>query len=283
VLKLEGGGRKTGLKGGCSVNIVVVIKQTPDTETVIRIRPDKSQIVTSDIKWIINPYDEFAIEAGLRLREKHGGKVTVISYGPQRVIDALRTALAMGADEAVLIDDAEMKRADFLRVTEALAAAAGQMNPDIILIGSRSVDYDQGQRGAILAQRLGWPHVALAVSMECNGTSVVVERPIEGGKVTIEVPLPALVTFGGSHAVWNPRYASLPGIMKAKKKPLSIKKLPDLGLDPADFTPEKARIRIISMEMPPVRKAGKIVNGGLETEGKAKELAKFLREEAKVI
>ena len=265
------------------MNIVVVIKQTPDTETVIRIRPDKSQIVTSDIKWIINPYDEFAIEAGLRLREKHGGKVTVISYGPQRVIDALRTALAMGADEAVLIDDAEMKRADFLRVTEALAAAAGQMNPDIILIGSRSVDYDQGQRGAILAQRLGWPHVALAVSMECNGTSVVVERPIEGGKVTIEVPLPALVTFGGSHAVWNPRYASLPGIMKAKKKPLSIKKLPDLGLDPADFTPEKARIRIISMEMPPVRKAGKIVNGGLETEGKAKELAKFLREEAKVI
>lgn len=265
------------------MKIVVVIKQTPDTETVIRIAPSNNQIVTSDVKWIINPYDEFAIEAALRLKEKHGGTVTVISYGSQRVVEAIRTALAMGADDAVLIDDPDMKRADFLQVTEALAAAVREMNPDIVLIGSRSVDYDQGQRGAILAQKLGWPHVALAVALECDGTKVTVERPIEGGKVTIEVPLPALVTFGGSHAVWNPRYASLPGIMKAKKKPLSIKKLPDLGLDPADFTPEKARIRIISMEMPPVRKAGKIVNGGLETEGKAKELARFLREEAKVI
>jgi len=265
------------------VNIVVIIKQTPDTETVIRIRPDKSQIVTSEIKWIINPYDEFAIEAGLRLKEKHGGKVTVISYGPQRVIDALRTALAMGADEAVLVDDTEMKRADFLRVTEALAAAAGQLSPDIILIGSRTVDYDQGQRGAILAEKLGWPHVALAVSLESDGTTVTVDRPIEGGKVTIESLLPTVVTFGGSHALWNPRYASLPGIMKAKKKPLAIKKLVDLGMDPADFAPEKARIRITSLELPPQRKPGKIVDGGLDTGEKAKELVKLLREEARVI
>jgi electron transfer flavoprotein beta subunit len=265
------------------VKIVVVLKQTPDTETVIRIAPGNNQIVTSDIKWIINPYDEFAIEAGLRLKEKHGGTVTVISYGPQRVVEALRTALAMGADDAVLIDDPDMKRADFLQVTEALAAAVREKDPDIILIGSRSVDYDQGQRGAILAQKLGWPHVALAVSLESDGTVVIVERPIEGGKVTIEMPMPALVTFGGSHAVWNPRYASLPGIMKAKKKPLAIKKLPDLGLDPSDFVPEKARIRIISMEMPPARKPGKMVNGGLDAGEKAKELVKFLREEAKVI
>ena len=223
------------------MNIVVVIKQTPDTETVIRIAPSNSQIETSDIKWIINPYDEFALEAALRLKEKHGGTVTVLSYGSHRVIEALRTALAMGADEAMLIDDPDMKRADFLQVTEALAAAARQKNPDIILIGSRSVDYDQGQRGAILAQRLGWPHVALAVALESSETSLTVERPIEGGKVTIEVPLPALVTFGGSHAVWNPRYASLPGIMKAKKKPLALKKLPDLGLDPVGFCPRKSQ------------------------------------------
>ncbi|MHC1727192.1 MAG: electron transfer flavoprotein subunit beta [Syntrophobacteraceae bacterium] len=265
------------------MNIVVVIKQTPDTETVIRIASNNRQIVTSDIKWIINPYDEFAIEAALRLREKHGGTVTIMSYGPQRVTEALRTALAMGADDAVLIDDAEMKGADFLRVTNALAAAAKEKSPDIILIGSRSVDYDQGQRGAILAERLGWPHLALAVSLESDGTKVVVDRPIEGGKVTLESPLPALVTFGGSHAVWNPRYASLPGIMKAKKKPLVFKKLADLGLDPADFTPDKARIRITSLELPPQRKAGKIIDGGMDTEGKAKELVKLLREEARVI
>jgi len=265
------------------MNIVVVLKQTPDTETVIRIAPDKSQIVTSDVKWIINPYDEFAIEAALRLKEKHGGTVAVISYGPQRVVEALRTALAMGCDEAVLVDDADMKGADFLQVCEALAAATREKNPDIILIGSRAVDYDQGQRGAIIAQKLGWPHVALAVSMECDGTSVTVERPIEGGKVTIAVPLPALVTFGASHAVWNPRYASLPGIMKAKKKPLAMKKLPDLGLDPADFAAEKAKIRITSMELPPQRKPGKIVDGGLDIEEKARELVKLLREEARVI
>jgi electron transfer flavoprotein beta subunit len=269
--------------GGWFVKIVVVIKQTPDTETVIRIAPSNNQIVTSDIKWIINPYDEFAIEGALRLKEKHGGNVTVISYGSQRVVEALRTALAMGVDDAVLIDDPEMKRADFLQVTEALLAAAKEKDPDIILIGSRSVDYDQGQRGAILAEKLGWPHAALAVSLESTDTSVIVDRPIEGGRVTMELPLPALVTFGGSHAVWNPRYASLPGIMKAKKKPLLVKKLADLGLNPADFGPEKVRIRITSMEMPPARKPGKIVNGGLEPGEKAKELVKLLREEARVI
>ena len=158
------------------------LKTDPDTETVIRIAPDKSQIVTTDIKWIINPYDEFAIEAALRLKEKHGGTVTVISYGPQRVVEALRTALAMGADDAVLIDDAEMKGADFLQVTEALAAAAREKNPDIILIGSRSVDYDQGQSGAILAEKLGWPHLALAVSLESDGTSVIVDTADRGWK-----------------------------------------------------------------------------------------------------
>lgn len=265
------------------MNIVVVIKQTPDTETVIRIAPNSRQIVTSDIKWIINPYDEFAIEAALRLKEKHGGTVTVISYGPQRVVEALRTALAMGCDDAVLIDDPEMKSADFLRVTRALAAAAKEKNPDIILIGSRSVDYDQGQRGAILAEMLQLPHLALAVSLESDGAKVTIDRPIEGGKVTLEAPLPALVTLGGSHAVWNPRYASLPGIMKAKKKPLAMKKLQELGLDQADFAPDKVRIRITSIELPPARKAGKIIDGGLDSEGKARELVKLLREEARVI
>lgn len=265
------------------MNIVVIIKQTPDTETVIRLSPDHSRIVTSDIKWIINPYDEFAIEAALRLKEKNGGTVTVISFGAQRVVEALRTALAMGADDAVLIDDPRMKDADFLRVTRALVAAAKEKNPDIICIGSRTVDYDQGQRGAILAEMLGWPHLALAVTVESDGKDVTVDRPIEGGKVTLKAPLPALVTFGGSHAVWNPRYASLPGIMKAKKKPLAVKTLTDLGLDPADFSPEKARIRITSLELPPQRKAGKIIDGGLDTIGKARELVKLLREEARVI
>lgn len=264
------------------MNIVVILKQTPDTESVIRLTDDKKAIVTRDLKWIINPYDEFAIEAALRLKEKHGGKVTVVSYGPPRVVEALRTALAMGADDAIHLDDPALKSVDFLRVTRALSTAVKELSPDIILIGSRAVDYDQGQRGAIVAENLGWPHLALAVSLESDGKTVKIERPIEGGKVTLEASLPALVTIGGSHAIWNPRYASLPGIMKAKKKPLVAKKTADLGLDAALFKPETARIWISTLEMPPQRAPGRIIDGA-STEDKAKGLVKALHEEAKVI
>ncbi|MHC1727905.1 MAG: electron transfer flavoprotein subunit beta [Syntrophobacteraceae bacterium] len=265
------------------MNIVVVIKQTPDTETLIKVSPNGRQIETSGVKWIINPYDEFALEAALRLKQKHGGMITAISCGPQHAVEALRTALALGADDAVLIEDPALKGSDYLQMTRVLAAAVKEKNPDIILVGSRSVDYDQGQRGVMLAEKLGWPHLPLAVTLESDGTRVTIERPIEGGKVTLEATLPVLVTFGGSHAVWNPRYASPLGIVKARKKPIEMKKLVDLGFDPTDFGLAKAKIRITSMESPPQRKPGKIIDGGLDTAGKAKELARLLREEAGVI
>lgn len=265
------------------MNIVVLLKQTPDTESVIRISPDGKSIVTDGLKWIINPYDEFALEAALRLRDKHGGKVTVVSYGSARVVEALRTALAMGADDAVLLDDPALRAADYMRVTRALSAAIQELNPDIILTGSRAIDYDQGQRGAIVAENLGWPHLALAVSIECDGTTVTVERPVEGAKVLLESSLPVLVTLGGSHAIWNPRYASLPGIMKAKKKPIAKKTITDLGLDPSEFSAETARIRITGLEKPQERQAGRIIDGGLDVEGKAAELVRSLHEEAKLI
>lgn len=265
------------------MNIVVLLKQTPDTESVIRIAGDKRSIVTDDLKWIINPYDEFAVEAALRLKEKYGGTVTIVSLGPQRVVESIRTALAMGADKGVLIDDEVFEGSDSLSVAKALAAVVREINPDIVLCGSRAVDYDLGQRGPMVAEILDWPHLGLAVSLESDGAKVTIERPIEGGKVTLEVDLPALVTMGGSHAVWNPRYASLPGIMKAKKKPLDVKKLADLGLDASEVSGDAARIRITSLEPPPERAAGRIIDGGLDTAGKAKELVRALHEEAKVI
>jgi electron transfer flavoprotein beta subunit len=265
------------------VNVVVLLKQTPDTESVIRIAGDGKSIATDDLKWIINPYDEFAVEAALRLKQKHGGTVVIVSWGPQRVVESIRTALAMGADSGVLIDDPAMEGSDGLGVARALAAAVQQLNPDVVLCGSRAVDYDQAQRGAMVAEFLDWPHLALAVAVESDGSKVTVDRPIEGGKVTAEADLPAVVTLGGSHAVWNPRYASLPGIMKAKKKPLAIKKLADLGLDPSDCGAEAAKVRFTSFEMPPDRAAGRIIDGGLDTAGKAKELVRALHEEAKVI
>jgi electron transfer flavoprotein beta subunit len=270
-------------KGGKAVNIVVLLKQTPDTESVIRISSDGKSIVTDDLKWIINPYDEFAVEAALRLKEKHGGTVIIVSWGPQRVVESIRTALAMGADSGVLIDDPALENSDGLGVAKALTAVVQELKPDVILCGSRAVDYDQAQRGAMVAEFLGWPHVALAVALECDGNKVTADRPIEGGKVTVEADLPVLVTLGGSHAVWSPRYASLPGIMKAKKKPLTVKKLADLGVDGSEFGAEAAKIRITSLEMPPERASGRVIDGNLDTVGKARELVRALHEEAKVI
>jgi electron transfer flavoprotein beta subunit len=270
-------------KGGKAVNVVVLLKQTPDTESVIRISSDGGSIVTGDLKWIINPYDEFAVEAALRLKEQHGGTVIIVSWGPQRVVESIRTALAMGADSGILIDDPALESSDALGVAKALAAAVQELKPDVILCGSRAVDYDQAQRGAMVAEFLGWPHVALAVALESDAKKVTVDRPIEGGKMTVEADLPALVTLGGSHAVWNPRYASLPGIMKAKKKPLTVKKLADLGVDDSEYGAEAAKIRITSLEMPPERAPGRIIDGNLDTVGKARELVRALHEEAKVI
>lgn len=207
------------------MNVVVILKQTPDTESVIRIAGDGKSILTNDLKWIINPYDEFAVEAALRLKE---------------------------------------------------------LNPDVVLCGSRAVDYDLAQRGAMVAELLGWPHLALAVSLESDGSKVTAERPIEGGKLTLEADLPALVTLGGSHAVWNPRYASLPGIMKAKKKPLAMKKLADLGVDEAQCSALAAKIQMVSLEMPPQRAAGRLIEGE-DAAAKARELVRALHDEAKVI
>ncbi|MGV8074619.1 MAG: electron transfer flavoprotein subunit beta/FixA family protein [Syntrophobacteraceae bacterium] len=265
------------------MNVVVLLKQTPDTESVIRISGDGKSIATDEIKWIINPYDEFAVEAALRLKQNHGGSVTIISWGPQRVVESIRTALAMGADTGLLIDDPALEGSDNLGVAKALAAAVKEINPDIVLCGTRAVDYDEAQRGPMVAELLGIPHLAFAVAVDSDGSKVTIERPIEGGKVSLEADLPALVTFGGSHAVWNPRYASLPGIMKAKKKPLAVKTLSDLGLDASQCGAQAAKIRITAIELPPQRSAGRIINGGLDTQGKAKELVRALREEAKAI
>jgi len=269
-------------EGEMAVNIVVLLKQTPDTESVIRIAGDNKSVVTDDLKWVLNPYDEYAVEVALRLKEKHGGTVAVLSWGPNRVVEAMRTALAMGADTGVLIDDPALEGADILGVAKALAAATKELNPDIVLCGSRAVDYDLAQRGATVAEFLGWPHIALAVSLESDGSKVTAQRPIEGGTLTIESTLPALVTIGGSQAIWNPRYASLPGIMKAKKKPLAMKKLSDLGLNASECGAQAIKMRMATLEMPPQRAAGRIVDGP-DTASKAKEVVRELHEKVKVI
>jgi electron transfer flavoprotein beta subunit len=263
------------------VDVVVLLKQVPDTETVIKIAADGKSIDTGDIKWVINPYDEYAVEAALRLKDSQGASVTILSLGPQRAVESIRSALAMGADQGVLVDDPATEGSDALGKARALAAALKQMPCDLIFCGHRAVDDDENQVGIMVAELLDIPHLALAVAVEVADGLVKIDRPIEGAKLKLEAKLPALVTFGGAHAVWNPRYASLPGIMKAKKKPLEVKKLADLCLTPDQVGAGAARVAVASLELPVARQAGVMVPG--DTAGKAKELARLLHEEAKII
>jgi electron transfer flavoprotein beta subunit len=264
------------------VNIIVCLKQVPDTETQIKIGSDGVSIATDDVKWIMNPYDEFGVEEALKLKTKFGGEVTVLGLGPKRVTESIRTSLAMGADKGILICDDALEGSDSLAVSKAIAAAIKELEFDLIFAGQRGVDDDLGLVGASVAEILDIPQVSLAVQVDAaeDGKSIKVSRPIEGETLIIETSLPALVTT--QKGLNEPRYASLPGIMKAKKKPLDEKSLSDLGLDAAEFGLGARKIKILELTPPPARGEGKIIEGESPQE-KAAELAKLLHEEAKVI
>lgn len=256
------------------MNIVVCIKQVPDTETQIKVAGDGKSIEVDDIKWIMNPYDEFGVEEALVLQKEKGAEVTVVGVGPTRVTEALRTALAMGADKAVLVEDEDFYGADPTTVAKVLAEAIEPLNPDIIFFGQRAVDDDCGVVGSALAELLGMPQLSVVTKMEVGDDTVTAHRPIEGATLVLEAPMPCVVTT--QKGLNEPRYASLPGIMKAKKKPMDVKSLADLGIERND------NIQITAINPPPARAEGKQVEG--ETgEEIAANLAKMLREEAKVI
>ena len=264
------------------MNIIVCIKQVPDTETQIKIAPDGKTIVTDDIKWVMNPYDEFGVEEALRLKEKFGGEVTVVSLGPKRVTESIRTALAMGADKGIHVSDDALEGSDGLAVARALGAAIKEVEFDLIFTGQRGVDDDMGVVGAAMAEILGIPQLSLIVKVDVGEDvkSVTVNRPVEGATLVIESALPALITV--QKGLNEPRYASLPGIMKAKRKPMAEKSLTDLGLDATQFGGGARKVKILELSPPPTRSGGKIIEG--ETPGeKAAELARLLHEEAKAI
>ena len=264
------------------MNIIACIKQVPDTEAQIKIAPDGKSIVKDGIKWVMNPYDEFGVEEALRIKEKMKGEVTVIGLGPKRVAESIRTALAMGADKGILISDPALEGSDAIATAKALAAAIKGLKYDLIFTGQRGVDDDMGLVGASLAEFLGIPHISIVVKVEVSpdGKTVKVNRPVEGQTLVIESSLPALIT--AQKGLNEPRYASLPGIMKAKKKPLEEKSLSSLGLNPAEFGEAARKLKVLGLAPPPQRKAGKIVAGD-SPQAKAAELARLLHEEAKVI
>lgn len=257
------------------------VKQVPDTEAPIRIRADGSGIDEAGLNLVVNYYDEHGTEAGLRLREQFGGTVTLISVQPERAKEALRTGLAMGGDEAVSIWDPALAGADHLTVAQVLAAAIRTLPHDIVICGKLSTDDNAGVIGAALAEYLDLPQATAIAKLEVDaaGSTALVHREVEGGEEILEVQLPAVLTV--ERNLNEPRYPSLPGIMKAKRKEIKSLTLSALGLDPGHLTQTSRRARLVKLEAPPKRKGGRIVEG--DAEASVTALVAFLKDEAKVL
>jgi electron transfer flavoprotein beta subunit len=259
------------------LKIIVCVKQVPDTETRVKIAPEGNALVEADVNWIVSPFDEFAVEEALRIKEAKGGEVVLVSLGPERVQSALRNGLAMGADSAVHVKDALFEATDTLGTARALAAAIRTLAPfDLVLTGQQGVGGDHSQIPGLLAELLDLPQVTVAVKLEIGEGKASVEREIEGGRETWETSLPAVIS--AQKGMNEPRYASLKGIMAAKKKPIDVKDAAALGLDAGALAP---RTKVVTMELPPARPPVKMIDG--DPEAQAKELLRLLHEEAKVI
>lgn len=257
------------------MDIVVCLKQTFDTEAKIVI-DSSGKIDPAGVNLIINPYDEFAVEEALKLREKFGGQVTLVGVGGERASEALRTALAMGCDEAVLVSDPSLESPDEWAVAKVLAKAVALLPYDIILTGRIAVDDGSAQVAVRVADELNLPSVSSILKLEVEDKKATVTREIDGGTELIEVSLPAV--FTAQKGLNIPRYPSMMGIMKAKKKEIKVLTMADLGISAADI-PKK--MTVVKFSLPQQRKGGVKING--EAADAAKELARILREEAKVI
>ncbi|WP_121611492.1 electron transfer flavoprotein subunit beta/FixA family protein [Mesobacillus foraminis] len=257
------------------MNIYVLMKRTFDTEEKITISGGK--INEDGAEFIINPYDEYAIEEAIQVRDANGGEVTVLSVGTDEAEKQLRTALAMGADKAVLINiEEDAEGGDQFTTAKVISQYLKDKDVDLILAGNVAIDGGSGQVGPRVADALDIPYVTTITKLEINGSSVTVTRDVEGDSEVIETSLPLLVT--AQQGLNEPRYPSLPGIMKAKKKPLDELELDDLDLEEDEV---EAKTKTIEIYLPPKKEAGKVLEGELEAQ--VKELVSLLHSEAKVV
>jgi electron transfer flavoprotein beta subunit len=264
------------------MNIVISIKQVPATEAKIKVAPDGLDIDRTGLTYVVNPYDEFGVEEALRIKERFGqGTVTVITIGPEKAQEALRTCLAIGADKAVHIKDPALEGGDAYATALALSAALKTIPFDVLFFGKQAIDDDNGAVGIHVAELLGLPHVAVVNRLEIDEKArrATAHRQIEGAVEVVEIPLPAVFTC--QKGLNEPRYASLPGIMKAKQKPLAVLTLAELGLKPEEVGRAGAKLSLSRMFPPPERGEGRILTG--EPQTAVAELVRLLREEAKVI
>jgi electron transfer flavoprotein beta subunit len=253
------------------MKVLVAVKRVVDFNVKVRVKADGSGVETANVKMSMNPFDEIAVEEALRLKEAGTAtEVVAVSCGVQACQETLRTALALGADRAILVEtDVELQP---LAVAKLLRAIAQKENPQLVILGKQAIDDDCNQTGQMLAALLGWPQATFASRLKiagaANGKAADVTREVDGGLETISIKLPAVVTT--DLRLNEPRYVTLPNIMKAKKKPLEVLKPDALGVD---VTP---RLRTLKVEEPPKRKAGVKVPD-------AKALVAKLKNEAKVI
>ncbi|MDQ0220126.1 electron transfer flavoprotein subunit beta/FixA family protein [Peribacillus cavernae] len=257
------------------MNIYVLLKRTFDTEEKITLSNGK--INEDGAEFIINPYDEYAVEEAIQVRDAQGGEVTVVSVGTEEAEKQLRTALAMGADKAVLINtEDDIENGDQFTTAKVLAEYLKDKQADLILGGNVAIDGGSGQVGPRVAEILDIPYITTITKLEIDGKNVSVTRDVEGDSEVIETSLPLLVT--AQQGLNEPRYPSLPGIMKAKKKPLEELELDDLDLEEDDV---EAKTKTIEIFLPPKKEAGKVLSG--EINEQVTELVQLLRTEAKVI
>ena len=262
------------------MNIVVCVKQVPDTATRIADRIREGRIDLEGVEWVANPYDEYAVEAALRLKETYGGTVYLVTIGPERAQKALKDMLALGADEAIHIQDPVFENAGRYAIAQALAAAIRKIGDvDLVWTGYRGVDEDHGLVTAFLAEELGWPHLSFVVQVEPDpdAQQVRVKRDVEGGHELLETSLPAVLS---AQEGLNPvRYASLKGIMAANRKTIPVWTAADLGLDAAAIAPPE--FEFVDIEPVPPRPPGRVLDG--PPEEAIRDLVRLLHEEAKVI
>jgi len=258
------------------MKIVACIKYVPDTAIKVKIAPDGKALSLGDVSFVVNPYDEYAVEEALRIKEKSGGEVVVVGAGGEKAGAGIRTCLAMGADSGILVQNGGLENADSFAIGAVLARVCREINPDLILFGKHAIGVDNGQVPSVVAELLDLPQVSVIVKLEILDGKFRAEREIEGAREIVEGSLPAVLT--AQKDLNTPRYASLKGIMAAKKKTIAVRTLDSLGLTPKDLQP---RLSIEEITLPPSRPPGRILSGDVaET---VPELVRLLHEEAKII
>jgi electron transfer flavoprotein beta subunit len=250
------------------MKIIVCVSHVPDTTTKINLGSDTKSIDSAGVKFILNPYDEFAVEEALKLKEKNGGEVIAVSVGPDQAKEAIRQALAMGADKGILIKG---EKSDSFSVAEMLANAIKPLGADLILMGKQSIDFDGMEIAPMLSELLDIPSATVVVKLQIEGTNVTAEKEVEGGKEIISLTLPCIIA--AQKGLNDPRYPSLPNIMKAKSKPI----------EEISGSASGARTSVIKMDKPEKKRANKLIKSEGNSQGAAVELVKMLHEEAKVI